>query len=31
MGWPIFVLTSTLIYLAIRTAIRALPRAAEAR
>jgi uncharacterized protein DUF3159 len=30
MGWPIFVLTSTLIYLAIRTAIRALPRAAEA-
>ena len=30
MGWPIFLLTSTLIYLAIRTAIRALPRAAEA-
>lgn len=30
MGWPIFLLTSTLIYLAIRTAIRALPRAGEA-
>ncbi|MGH3643301.1 MAG: DUF3159 domain-containing protein [Mycobacterium sp.] len=30
MGWPIFVLTSSLIYLAIRTAIRALPRTAEA-
>jgi hypothetical protein len=30
MGWPVFLLTSTLIYLAIRTAIRALPRAAEA-
>ena len=30
MGWPIFMLTSTLIYLAIRTAIRALPRAVEA-
>jgi hypothetical protein len=30
MGWPIFLLTSTLIYLAIRTAIRALPRAVEA-
>ncbi|TPG34899.1 DUF3159 domain-containing protein [Mycolicibacterium hodleri] len=30
MGWPIFLLTSTLIYLAIRTAIRALPRSAEA-
>ncbi|MBJ7336974.1 DUF3159 domain-containing protein [Mycolicibacterium sp.] len=29
MGWPIFLLTSTLIYLAIRTAIRALPRSAE--
>lgn len=28
MGWPIFLVTSTLIYLAIRTAIRALPRAA---
>ena len=30
MGWPVFVVTSTLIYLAIRTAIRALPRTAEA-
>ncbi len=30
MGWPIFLLTSTLIYLAIRTAVRALPRATEA-
>jgi hypothetical protein len=30
MGWPIFVLTSSLIYLAVRTAIRALPRTAEA-
>jgi Protein of unknown function (DUF3159) len=29
MGWPIFVVTSTLIYLAIRTAIRALPHTAE--
>ncbi|HEX2213529.1 MAG TPA: DUF3159 domain-containing protein [Mycobacterium sp.] len=28
MGWPIFLVTSTAIYLAIRTAIRALPRAA---
>jgi len=26
MGWPIFLVTSTLIYLAVRTAIRALPR-----
>ncbi|WP_319450203.1 MULTISPECIES: DUF3159 domain-containing protein [unclassified Mycobacterium] len=26
MGWPIFLVTSSLIYLAIRTAIRALPR-----
>lgn len=30
MGWPIFLLTSTLIYCAVRTAIRALPRTAEA-
>jgi Protein of unknown function (DUF3159) len=30
MGWPVFVVTSTLIYLAVRTAIRALPRTAEA-
>jgi hypothetical protein len=30
MGWPIFLLTSSLIYLAIRTAIRVLPRTAEA-
>jgi hypothetical protein len=30
MGWPVFVVTSTLIYLAIRTALRALPRTAEA-
>jgi intracellular septation protein A len=30
MGWPIWIVTSTLIYLAIRTAIRALPRSAEA-
>ena len=30
MGWPLFLLTSTLIYLAIRSAIRALPRSAEA-
>ena len=30
MGWPVFVVTSTLIYLAIRTSIRALPRTAEA-
>jgi hypothetical protein len=29
MGWPVFVVTSTLIYLAIRTAIRALPHTAE--
>ena len=28
MGWPIFLVTSTAIYLAIRTAIRALPRTA---
>jgi intracellular septation protein A len=26
MGWPVFLLTSTLIYLAVRTANRALPR-----
>ncbi len=26
MGWPVFLLTSTLIYLAIRTAMRTLPR-----
>jgi hypothetical protein len=30
MGWPIFLLTSSLIYLAIRTAIRVLPRTAGA-
>ncbi|HYO02481.1 MAG TPA: DUF3159 domain-containing protein [Mycobacterium sp.] len=30
MGWPIFLLTSTLIYLAVRTAICALPRATGA-
>jgi hypothetical protein len=30
MGWPIFVVTTTLIYVAIRSAIRALPRKAEA-
>jgi hypothetical protein len=30
MGWPVFVVTSTVIYLAIRTASRALPRAANA-
>jgi hypothetical protein len=30
MGWPIFLVTSTLIYLAIRTAMRTLPRGAEA-
>lgn len=30
MGWQVFVVTSTLIYLAIRTAIRALPGSAEA-
>lgn len=29
MGWPVFVVTSTVIYLAIRTAIRALPHTAE--
>ncbi|MGV0788031.1 DUF3159 domain-containing protein [Mycolicibacterium sp. XJ2] len=28
MGWPIFVITSSVIYLAIRTALRTLPRAA---
>lgn len=28
MGWPIFVVTSTVIYLAIRTALRTLPRSA---
>jgi hypothetical protein len=30
MGWPVLLVTSPLIYLAIRTAVRALPRAAEA-
>jgi hypothetical protein len=30
MGWPIFVVTTTLIYLAIRMAIRVLPRAQDA-
>lgn len=29
MGWPIFLVTSTLIYLAIRTAMRTLPRGAD--
>lgn len=29
MGWPVFVVTSSLIYLAIRTALRSLPRATE--
>lgn len=29
MGWPIFLVTSALIYLAVRTAIRTLPRVAE--
>ncbi|MDT5212586.1 MAG: hypothetical protein QOK18_825 [Mycobacterium sp.] len=29
MGWPVFVVTSTVIYLAIRTAIRTLPHTAE--
>ena len=29
MGWPIFLVTSSLIYLAVRTAIRTLPRTAE--
>jgi hypothetical protein len=27
MGWPIFLVTSSVIYVAIRAAIRALPRA----
>lgn len=26
MGWPVFLLTSTMVYFAVRTAIRALPR-----
>jgi hypothetical protein len=30
MGWPIFLVTSSLIYLAVRAAIRTLPRTAEA-
>lgn len=30
MGWPVFAVTSSLIYLAIRRAVRELPRAAEA-
>ncbi len=30
MGWPVFAVTSSLIYLAIRRAVRALPRAAVA-
>ena len=30
MGWPVFVVTSSVIYLAIRTAMRALPHAAAA-
>lgn len=30
MGWPIFLVTSTFIYLAIRTAMRTLPRGADA-
>lgn len=30
MGWPIFVVTSSVIYLAVRVSIRALPRASEA-
>jgi hypothetical protein len=30
MGWPIFLVTSSLIYLAIRSAIRVLPRTADA-
>ncbi|MBI3228595.1 MAG: DUF3159 domain-containing protein [Mycolicibacterium cosmeticum] len=29
MGWPVFVVTSSLIYLAIRTAIRAVPHPAD--
>lgn len=29
MGWPLFLVTSTGIYLAVRTAIRTLPRTAE--
>jgi intracellular septation protein A len=29
MGWPIFLVTSTLIYLAIRTAMRTLPRGVD--
>ncbi|BDX35011.1 membrane protein [Mycobacterium antarcticum] len=29
MGWPIWVVTTALIYLAVRTAIRALPRASD--
>lgn len=29
MGWPIFLVTSTFIYLAIRTAMRTLPRGAD--
>lgn len=29
MGWPVFLVTSTMIYFAVRTAIRALPRDAE--
>jgi hypothetical protein len=28
MGWPIFVVTSSVIYIAVRTALRALPRSA---
>ena len=30
MGWPVFVVTSTAIYLAVRTAMRTLPHAAAA-
>jgi hypothetical protein len=29
MGWPVFLVTSTAIYLAVRTALRTLPRTAE--
>ncbi|MGP4053545.1 DUF3159 domain-containing protein [Mycobacterium sp. 4D054] len=29
MGWPVFLVTSTLIFLAIRTAMRALPKGGE--
>lgn len=29
MGWPVFLVTSSLIYLSIRTAIRAVPRPAD--